>query len=557
MACCPTEVKYGYDDSRFERDVDDHFHCSICYNVLKEPRSCRNNDHMFCLDCITEHLNVNSQTCPECNEDLSVDTLRRPRVLNNYLSKLKIKCDHASRGCPEFVCVEDLTTHVANCGFAPVSCSNENCGAKINKKDKVRHETVECEYRTVKCHDCGQVRDDVGALKGSLVGLERKVEAVDRKMEATDGKLEEFNAKMEASRAKTINEVAEVKKEVNDVKENLCKVNKDVQVVKVMMSQILERFNILELSKKPPSPTEGMLLDPPREDILIAGGEGHFNETGKSTEIFSWEKNGWFEMSSMQEERKRASSFIYNDQVFIVGGDKSDTIETLDLDEFPLEWTIFPGKLTFKCDDHQTVVYQQRVFHIGGYDYSKHRQSHVISEMELTPTCTMKELCQMPEPRECHRAEVVGDKIFILGGRENDFNSLDSVLKFDPKKNKCRKMPPLPHPLAKTTTVPWRDQVVVIGGYNKGKILNDVFMYDCKTGKITALPSMLEKREGCCAVITGNTIVVMGGLSWKSTKLESVECFTMGDSTWKYLPNMNNARSRAVAVALPPQRKYV
>ena len=29
------EKKYGYDDSRFEKDVDEHFHCSICYNVLK------------------------------------------------------------------------------------------------------------------------------------------------------------------------------------------------------------------------------------------------------------------------------------------------------------------------------------------------------------------------------------------------------------------------------------------------------------------------------------------------------------------------------------------
>ncbi len=59
MACCPTEEKYGYDDSRFEKAVDTHFHCSICYNVLKEPMMCRNNEHIFCRGCITEHLTVN------------------------------------------------------------------------------------------------------------------------------------------------------------------------------------------------------------------------------------------------------------------------------------------------------------------------------------------------------------------------------------------------------------------------------------------------------------------------------------------------------------------
>ena len=80
MASCPTEAKtkYGYDDGRFEKVVDDHFHCSICYNVLKEPMMCRNNEHLFCRDCITEHLNTNSHTCPECNEDLSTSRNTSP-----------------------------------------------------------------------------------------------------------------------------------------------------------------------------------------------------------------------------------------------------------------------------------------------------------------------------------------------------------------------------------------------------------------------------------------------------------------------------------------------
>jgi hypothetical protein len=82
-------------------------------------------------------------------------------------------------------------------------------------------------------------------------------------------------------------------------------------------------------------------------------------------------------------------------------------------------------------------------------------------------------------------------------------------------------------------------------------------MYDCKTGKTTALPSMLENRKSCCAVITGNIIVVMGGVNEKHEDLSSVECFTMGGSTWEYLPAMNKARDGAVAEVLPPTRKYV
>jgi hypothetical protein len=169
----------------------------------------------------------------------------------------------------------------------------------------------------------------------------------------------------------------------------------------------------------------------------------------------------------------------------------------------------------------------------------------------------MKELCQMPEPRGHHSAEVFEDKVLILGGHNCD-QTTDSVLKFDPKRNECKEMPKLPFPLTKMATVRWRDEVVVLGGCDKNhEALKDVLMYNSKTGKTTALPSMLEKRDACCAVITGNTIVVMAGRNEKREYLRSVECFTMGNSTWEYLPAMNKPRSTAIADVLPSTRKYV
>ena len=119
-------------------------------------------------------------------------------------------------------------------------------------------------------------------------------------------------------------------------------------------------------------------------------------------------------------------------------------------------------------------------------------------------------------------------------------------------------MPKLPVALMKMTTVRWREEAVVLGGRNKEyNAVNDVFMYNIKTGKITVLPSMLEKRRSCCAIITGNTIVVMGGKNEEDEYLNTVESFTMGGSTWEYLPSMNKARCGAVAEILPHGKKYV
>ena len=509
MACSSRQDKYGYELSRFESDVDENFHCSICYNVLKDPRTCKNNDHVFCLDCITEHLGVNSQTCPECNEHLSVETLRRPRAFNKLWSKLKINCDYASQGCLEYISVENLESHVASCGFAPVSCSNKNCCMVINKQEKEHHETVVCEYRKVKSHDCRKTQEDVetqienfmrlekkvetfekkmenhhvdmknemkaevGKLKGSMIELDEKVETIERKIENNHVEMKGIVGKFEASyvginkNVETLRnrhdemkqEQHEVKKEIKDVKENVSKLNKDVDEVKVMMSQMLEKMNMFEMNSKLTSPTEG-IMNTPREDILIAGDD-------ETVEIFSWETNGWYEVGRMKEWHSGASSFIHNDQLLVVGGYDSKTIETLYLSEFPLKWMKFPGELPYYGCYHQTVVYQQRVIHIGGCNDDEDKVSNMISELQLTSPWTKKKLCEMPEPRLFHGTEIFEDKVLILGGANESGNILNSVLEFDPKRNQCKETVSLPHPVKQMATVLWRDQIVVLGGCNK------------------------------------------------------------------------------------------
>ena len=137
----------GYDDRRFEGQVREDLFCSICQGVLRNPRTCRNKEHPFCLSCISQHLR-NSHRCPECRERLTPETLKDPpRFLKNTLSELKIKCDYTERGCPGYVQLGNLQSHVERCGFAPVACGNEGCEMMVNKKDKVIHERELCLFR--------------------------------------------------------------------------------------------------------------------------------------------------------------------------------------------------------------------------------------------------------------------------------------------------------------------------------------------------------------------------------------------------------------------------
>ena len=166
MACI--EYELGYDQSRFEVEVSESFHCIICFLVLKEPVMCK-NQHYYCSFCIKKHLE-NSSFCPTCLEPLTVDTIKpAPRIVMDYLSELNIRCQFQPRGCLEIVKLKELERHVKSCGFSPVQCSNEGCNALVNLRDKIYHQSEKCEFRKSKCHDCSQLKQEVKELRVQML----------------------------------------------------------------------------------------------------------------------------------------------------------------------------------------------------------------------------------------------------------------------------------------------------------------------------------------------------------------------------------------------------
>ncbi|XP_028399180.1 E3 ubiquitin-protein ligase NRDP1-like [Dendronephthya gigantea] len=169
---------HGYEEERFEVAVSKSFRCPICYSILKDPVMCRQNQHTFCRCCITKHLVSLSTTkdCPVCKEQLSLDTLSDPpRILTDYLSELKIRCEFFERGCKEFVELQNLARHTEACGYAPEVCSNPDCQVEVNRRDLIHHECMECEERKLKCHSCDRMSGDVAQIKQVLKTVNEKV----------------------------------------------------------------------------------------------------------------------------------------------------------------------------------------------------------------------------------------------------------------------------------------------------------------------------------------------------------------------------------------------
>ena len=517
----------GYEDNRFENAVSQNFHCPICLNVLKEPVMCRGNQHYFCTSCITRHLG-NSSTCPTCMEKLTVETLTQvPRIVTDYLSELNIRCDYFSRGCRELVQLGHLATHVANCGFSPVKCSNDGCGKVLNKQDKTHHEAEVCDFRKLKCHDCAELRREVDEMKVDLTAIKVDMTAMKEELHVVATQPDRIIKCVHQMQEEMMKEIRGMRGEMKDLKNGVESIKKTVQEPSLPM---------------------------PKRDIIIAGGEilrGLLSSPKKSVELFSWSNKSWALLNPMMKPRSEASSFFYESQMVVTGGyvvgcGSTDSIERMNIQDKPGHWMDFPVNLLEKMFGHKVVRYEDRFIVIGGT--AGREMSNVISEIELVPPYSKKMLSRMPQPRCRHGVELVKDKIFIVGGESTGSKTLSNVLMYDVNKNECKEMSPLPLAVKEIITAVWKDSVIVIGGKDeKGNVLNSVIMYDVNTGKCKMLPSLKYKRTACTAVVTGDVIVVMGGYDGRKT-LNSVECFDLIRQVWEELPPMIERRSHATAI---------
>ena len=490
-------------------------------------------------------------------------------MLKDYLDELNIRCVYRDRGCEEIVQLQHLDQHEDSCGFTPAVCRNQGCGAILNKRDLIHHESELCEYRKLKCHSCEEMTKTLTDVEKRMARMETNQKNIQKNMETKLVNLEK-NTETQMKNTDTTmkntammgTRMANVETRMENVETKMVHMKTDLEgkldavnnEVKGLRTALVEAFNemkdvlvkmdgkIEENARKVSGPSGD------RENIIVAGGPGN-----DSVEMFNWRQRTWSPLQSMPKKRHGATSFVYNNQVVIAGGWCDDMIR-MNVDPHPdlsTHWIDCPMKLPAKLAYHSSVLYQDKLMVTGGYDANTGVTSDKIHEVQVVPPHTVKTLSQMPEPRQHHCTEIFDDSLLILGGRTTDRNqdNLNSVVLYDIKNNVCKQLTPLPYEVSAMATVRWGNNVVVIGGIDKhGNKLNTVVMYNVKTQQSHRLPSMRYKRYACIAVVVGNNIVVLGGVGEGGWTIKSVEVFNFERNTWQELPEMSQARCYHTAV---------
>ena len=543
----------GYDEERFVGKVDRNFICSICCNVMKDPVLCPKNHHCFCRGCITRYLE-NYQKCPTCADRLTVQTLVEPqRMVKQMLNALNIHCVYVDRGCQEILQLHNLDSHEATCGFTPAVCTNQGCGATLNQRDLIHHESEVCEFRKLKCHSCGE-------MTKTLTNMEKRIANVEKNMETHLKNIETNMTKMDTRMA---NMEKNIEKKMQKM-ENTADTEKKFEAVKnkVTASEaaLIDAFNemkdvLVKMEDKTEENTRKVRNTPSgdRENLIVAG--GHWTDT---VQMFNWRQRTWSPLQSMPKRGFGATSFVYNNHVTIAGGYFSghfgcvDDIIRMNIHPIPdlsMHWSDCPVKLPTQLANHSSVVYNDHLIVSGGFNGNV---SNCIHEVQLVPPYTVKTLSRMPEPRQNHCMQIFDESLLIVGGTTTgrDQDSLNSVVLYDIKNNKWKQLAPLPYEVNQMATVRWGDNIVVIGGRDKHGKVDTVIIYNVKTEQYHMLPAMRCKRYGCTGVVIGNNIVVLGGRDERGHDLKSVEVFNFESYTWQELPEMSQERCYHTAVVV-------
>lgn len=123
--------------------------CSICLEVVRNPKLCKSCQNMFCSDCLTKQL-AKSKFCPNrcVYKDQEVNL-----IFKKLLHKIELKCYYHVNGCPDIVLYENFDKHTENCIYGDYRCLSPGCNFKQTLKEIQIH-VKQCPLKLIECQYC-------------------------------------------------------------------------------------------------------------------------------------------------------------------------------------------------------------------------------------------------------------------------------------------------------------------------------------------------------------------------------------------------------------------
>ncbi|RYG60635.1 hypothetical protein EON80_24555 [bacterium] len=182
-------------------------------------------------------------------------------------------------------------------------------------------------------------------------------------------------------------------------------------------------------------------------------------------------------------------------------------LERIDTTSAPAKVTSIPTQLKPRCF-HTAEAKGPYIYVIGG-----NTQEGITAEVERFDTRdgSIKAMAPLPLALRAMASVIIGDKIYVVGGANNEGARVDNLLIYDIATDTWKAGAPLPEK-KECELVPWQGGLLAIGGYlgpaglaAGGKDISAaVHRYDIATNTWSALPSLPTPTSGHHALVVSD-----------------------------------------------------
>ncbi len=261
-------------------------------------------------------------------------------------------------------------------------------------------------------------------------------------------------------------------------------------------------------------------------------------ENAKTIDVYDYTTNTWTQIpDSPPVEFNHFQATEYKGLIWVIGAFKTNAYPNEEPSEYvwafdpvKTEWIQGPEIPEDRRRGSTGLVVHNDKFYISGGNTMGHNGGYVPYLDEYDPsTGVWTPLADAPRARDHFHAGVIGDKMYLAGGRlsggdEGVFKpTIAEVDVYDFTTDTWSTLPSaqnIPTPRGGATTVNFRNKLIVIGGEVEnqqvyGETVDDALkiteQYDPATLQWTRLADLNTERHGTQAIVSGNGIYVIAG----------------------------------------------
>ncbi|UTI66292.1 hypothetical protein NBH00_08810 [Paraconexibacter antarcticus] len=266
--------------------------------------------------------------------------------------------------------------------------------------------------------------------------------------------------------------------------------------------------------------------------------------------------NRWQALPHALLSRSEVSAARVGDTAYVVGGFRSNLRSTAAVEALDLRTSRWRQAVPLPQPlNHMNAVgYRGALYVLGGYTQTGDTSAGATARFwRLDPTThRWQRLPDAPVARAAAGAAVLGDRLYVAGGRNDQSTTLTSLAIYDFRTRRWKVGPPLHRGREHVAAVAAAGAVWVLGGRALGQgNFTDVERYVPGARAWEQRAPMPLARSSFQAVVAKGRIVAVGGEDAGSTFSE-VDGLSLRTGRWHRLPDLPSARHGLGLVAAGP-----